>query len=133
MTDDVRHRLRAQTLLLSSLRDEARLTAHDDLLADAERLHLRPFAEDARELLRRLEDQSDAQAAALKRAASVRRDYVGVVHAEAGVGVELEHILSAADACHDHISTAIHRDEASNGQEREVLRLLQLATLQGVG
>jgi hypothetical protein len=133
MTNDIRHRLRAQTLLLSSLRDEARLTAHDDLLADVERIHLRTHAEDARELLRRLEDQSDAVVLALKHAANVRRDYAEMVHAEAGVGVELEHILSATDACHDHISTAIHRDEASNDQEREVMRLLQLATLQGVG
>jgi hypothetical protein len=133
MTDDIGRRLRAQTLLLSSLRDEARLTAHDDLLADAERLHLRGFAEDAKELLRRLEDQSDALAAALKHAANVRRDYADVVHGEASVGVELEHILSATDACHDHISMAIHRDEASKDQEREVMRLLQLATLQGFG
>jgi hypothetical protein len=133
MTDDIYRRLRAQTLVLSSLRAEARLTAHDDLLADAERLHLRPFAEDAKELLRRLEDQSDASAAALKHAANVRRDYADVVHAETSVGMELEHILSATDACHDHISTAIHRDEASNDQEREVMRLLQLATRQGFG
>jgi hypothetical protein len=55
------------------------------------------------------------------------------VHGEASVGVELEHIVSATDACHDHISTAIHRDEASKDQEREVMRLLQLATLQGFG
>jgi hypothetical protein len=47
--------------------------------------------------------------------------------------VELEHILSATDACHDHISMAIHRDETSKDQEREVMRLLQLATLQGFG
>lgn len=133
MTDDVRRRLRAQTLLLASLRDEARLTAHDDLLADAERTHLRTHAQDAKELLRRLGDQSDALAAASKHAANVRRDYVHVVHGEAGVGVELEHILSATDACHDHISTAIHRDEASIDQEREVMRLLQLATLQSFG
>jgi ABC-type transporter Mla subunit MlaD len=119
--------------VLSSLRAEARLTAHDDLLADAERLHLRGFAEDAKELLRRLEDQSDALAAALKHAANVRRDYADVVHGETSVGVELEHILSATDACHDHISTAIHRDEASKDQEREVMRLLQLATLQSLG
>jgi hypothetical protein len=133
MTDDLYRRLRAQTLLLSSLRAEARLTAHDDLLADAERTHLRGFAEDAKELLRRLEDQSDAQIAALKHAANVRRDYADVVHGEASVGVELEHIVSATDACHDHISMAIHRDETSKDQEREVMRLLQLATLQGFG
>jgi hypothetical protein len=133
MTDDIRRRLRAQTLVLSSLRAEARLTAHDDLLADAERTHLRVFAEDAKELLRRLEDQSDAQVAALKHAANVRRDYADVVHGEASVGAELEHIVSATDACHDHISMAIHRDETSKDQEREVMRLLQLATLQGFG
>ena len=133
MTDDVHRRLRAQTLLLSSLRAEARLTAHDDLLADAERIHLHIFAEDAKELLRQLEDQSDALAAALKHAANVRQDYADVVRAEASAGVELEHILSATDACHDHISTAIHRDEASKDQEREVMRLVQLATLQGFG
>ena len=133
MTDDVGRRLQAQTLLLSWLRSEARFTAHDDLLADVERTRLRAHAEDARELLRRLEDQSDAQAGALKHAANVRRDYADVVHAEARARVELEHILSATDACHDHISTAIHRDEASNDQEREVMRLLQLATLQGFG
>ena len=133
MTDDVRRRLRAQTLLLSSLRDEARLTAHDNLLADTERSHLRQHAEDAKELLRRLEDQSDAQEDALEHAANVRRDYADVVHAEASAGVELDHLLSAIDACHDHISTAIHRDEASIDQEREVMRLPQLATLQGFG
>jgi ABC-type transporter Mla subunit MlaD len=133
MTDDIYRRLRAQTLLLSSLRTEARLTAHDDLLADAERIHLRGFAEDAKELLRRLEDQSDALAAALKHATNVRRDYTDVVHREASVRAELEHILSATDACHDHVSTAIHRDEASNDQELEVMRLLHLATLQGFG
>jgi hypothetical protein len=133
MTDDIFRRLRAQTLVLSSLRAEARLTAHDDLLADAERIHLRGHAEDAKELLRRLEDQSDALTAALKHAANVRRDYADVVHGEASVGAELEHILSATDACHDHISTAIHRDEASKDQEREVMRLLQLATLQSLG
>ena len=133
MTDDVCRRLWAQTLLLSSLRAEARLTAHDDLLADTERLHLRHFAEDAEELLRRLEDQAEAQAGALKHAANVRRDYADVVHGEASVGVELEHILSATDACHDHTSMAIHRDEASSEHEREVMRLLQLATLQSFG
>ena len=133
MTDDVRRRLRAQTLLLASLRDEARLTADDGLLADTERLHLRTQAEAAKELLRRLEDQSDALVAALKHAANVRRDYADVMHGEASVGVELNHILSAIDACHDHISTAIHRDEASIDQEREVMRLPQLATLQGFG
>jgi septal ring factor EnvC (AmiA/AmiB activator) len=133
MTDDIFRRLRAQTLVLSSLRAEARLTAHDDLLADAERMHLRGFAEDAKELLHRLEDQSDALAAALKHAANVRRDYADVVHGEASVGAELEHIVSATDACHDHISMATHRDEASKDQEREVMRLLQLATLQGFG
>ena len=57
MTDDVHRRLRAQTLLLSSLRDEARLTAQDDLLADVELIHLRTHAEAAKELLRRLEEQ----------------------------------------------------------------------------
>jgi hypothetical protein len=133
MTDDVYSRLRAQTLLLSSLRAEARFPAHDDLLAEAERLHLRPLAEEAKELVRRLEDHSDAQVGALKHAANVRRDYADVVHGEASVSVELEHILAATDACHDHISTAIHRDEASKDQEREVMRLLQLATLQGFG
>jgi hypothetical protein len=133
MTDDMNRRLRAQTLLLSSLRAEARLTAHDDLLAEADRIHLWTHAEDAKELLRRLEDQSDALAAALKHAANVRRDYADVVHGEASVGVELEHILSATDACHDHIFTAIHCDEASKDQEREVMRLLQLATLQSFG
>lgn len=133
MTDDVHRRLRAQTLLLSSLRDEARLTAQDDLLADVELIHLRTHAEAAKELLRRLEEQSDAQAGALEHAASVRRDYADVVHAEARAGVEPDHILSATDACHDHISTAIHRDEASRDQEREVMRLLQLATLQSFG
>ncbi len=130
MSDDIRRRLRAQTLLLSSLRADARLAAHDDLLADAEHMHLRTHAEDAKEFLRRLEDQSDALAATLKHAANVRRDYADVVHGEASASVELEHIVSAIDACHDHISTAIHRDEASIDQEREVMRLLQLATLQ---
>jgi hypothetical protein len=132
MTDDVYRRLRVQTLLLTSLRDEARLSAHNDLLADTEHASLHPHAEAARELLRRLEDQSDALAGAVKHAATVRRDYVDVVHGEIGVGLELDHILSATDACHDHISTAIRRDEASNDREREVMRLLQLATLQGL-
>jgi hypothetical protein len=133
MTDDVYRRLWAQTRLLSSLRNEVCRTATDDLLADAERIHLRPLAEAANELLRRLEDQSDAQAGALEHAANVRRVYAEVVHGEAGMGVELDHILSATDACHDYISTAIHTDEASNDQEREVMRLLQLATLQSFG
>ncbi len=95
MTDDVCRRLLAQTLLLSSLRSEAGSTAHDDLLADAERIHLRPLEEAAKELLRRLQDQSEAQAGALKHAANVRRNYADVVHGEASVGVELDHILSA--------------------------------------
>jgi hypothetical protein len=130
MIDDVRRRLWAQTRLLSSLRGEACRTAHDDLLAHTERIHLRPLAEAAEELLRRLEDQSDAQAGALEHAANVRRVYAEVVHGEASTGVELDHILSATDACHGHISIAIHREEASNDQEREVMRLLQFATLQ---
>jgi hypothetical protein len=133
MTDDVYRRLRAQTMLLSSLRDEARLTTHQDVLADTERNHLRHQADAANELLRRLEAQSDAHAAARSHAANVRRYYTETVRKEGSAGMELEHILSAIDACHDQISTAVHRDETSKGQEREVMRLLQMATLQGFG
>jgi hypothetical protein len=133
MTDDMARRLSAQTRILSEMRNEARVVSSDEVLAQTERAHLRPQAESAKELLKRLEDQSDALAAALKHAGNVRRDYAEVVHQEAGLGVELDHILSATDACHDHISTAIHRDEASKDQEREVMRLLQLATLQSLG
>jgi hypothetical protein len=68
-----------------------------------------------------------------KLAHSSTRPTYEVVHGQAGMGVELDQILSATDACHDYISTAIHTDEASNDQEREVMRLLQLATLQSFG
>jgi hypothetical protein len=133
MTDDLTNRLRAQNRTLREMRHEARVVSNDDLLGQTERAHLRPQADAAKELVQRLEDQSDALTAALKHASNVRRDYAEVVQWEAGLGVELDHILSATDACHDHISTAIHRDEASKDQEREVMRLLQLATLQGFG
>ena len=82
MTDDVYRRLRAQTLLLSSLRAEASLTADDYLLADVERIHLRSHEDAARELLRRLEVQSEAQAAALEHAAVVRRHYADALNGQ---------------------------------------------------
>lgn len=133
MTDDVYRRLRAQTLLLSALRAEASLTADDYLLADVERIHLRSHDDAARELLRRLEVQSEAQAAALEHAANVRRHYADALNGQARAGVELDQILSATDGCHGYNSTAMYRDEASTDQEREVLRLLQVATLQIFG
>jgi hypothetical protein len=133
MTDDLTSRLRAQNRTLRDMRHEARVVSNDDFLGQTERAHLRPQADAAKEFVQRLEDQSDALAAALKHAANVRRNYADVVQWEAGLGVELDHILSAIDACHDHISTALHRDEASRAQELEVMRLVQQATLQGFG
>ena len=66
-------------------------------------------------------------------AANVLREYIDVVHAEAVRAWNRIASWSATDACHDHISAAISRDEASGDQWREVMCLILFVTLQSFG
>jgi hypothetical protein len=130
MTDDVLGRLSAQTALVRGIRREARGLQNDDVLGLVEAAKLRPQAEAAQELSRRLAEQADAIDDALRYAARVRNQHVATLQADSTIAVELDRILADTGAVHDHIAYAARRDEHSRGSELDVLRLLQEANAQ---
>jgi hypothetical protein len=130
MTDDVLGRLTAQTALVSGIRREARGLQSDDVLGLVDAAKLRPQAEAAQELSRRLTEQAEAIDDALRYAARVRNQHVATLQADGTIAVELDRILADTAAVHDHIAYAARRDEHSRGSELDVLRLLQEANAQ---
>lgn len=133
MNDDVLGRLRSQTALLRSLRADSAGLAADEALRKTDRVQLQAQDEASKELLRRLEDQTETLDRALQHVAVVRRQYTGLLQNDAQVSVELERVLADVRAANDNICVAINQDEASKVYEQTVMGLLQKATLQSFG
>jgi hypothetical protein len=133
MTDDVLGRLVAQTALVSGIRREASGLQSDDVLGMVDVAKLRPQAEAAHELSRRLTEQAEALDDALRYAARVRNRHTATLQTDATIAVELNRILADIAAVHDHVAYASRRDESSRGSELDVLRLLQEANAQMLG
>ena len=106
MTDDVLGRLAAQTAPVSGIRREARGLQSDDVLGVVDAAKLRPQAEAAQELSRRLAEQAEAIDDALRYAARVRNQHVATLQADATIAVELDRILADTAAVHDHVAYA---------------------------